>query len=453
MQFEWLAFFCDWNYHILGIYNCYMPGSGETLLWGIFNSPRKPPETTPIHTELVFIDQSSQSQPYVQHGELDRFWDFSGQSGFGMIPESDEGFYHNEDRHRFVGTTLAKLFAFPDRGSELLEVGYGTNHFVAEGIVQQTNVPVCLLDFNNGTDEVVTTNDQHKPPQKIEPISEMLPRYVGDMTDIDVPGSALKDRKFAGIFYNGSWVAGGNNWTVMQIMEGKYAQALGSQPDWNSPQYIEHKDRQLQNILQTSKDHLTPNGVLFIGSSRYAYHGAGYGYDNLPDEKVEFLDVIRRLRQMGAKKISVIGVSNTELLKMFERNVENAEFQQLRTRRVFEKLFISDLFGRASKYRLSDENNIPIPKADLRQMISTPEQLNRVLDRSNGIKQMVENELAQQQAHGQLLLNQLMGGLESLPPSFQFSTVTPEMISRIKHDLKGFISPRIGRIDAVAAQF
>jgi hypothetical protein len=430
-----------------------MPESGEKSTWGMFDARRKPHETTPINAKIVFIDQSSPFQPYVKNGELDKFWDFSGLSVMGMIPASDEGFYHNNDRQRFVGETLAKLFSFSDHGAELLEVGYGSNHFVAEGIARTARMPVCLLDFNNGLDEIHNHGSPHKPPQKIKPLSRDLLRYVGDMIDIDAPRSALKDRLFAGIFYNGSWVAGGNNWTVMQIMEAKYAQALGGQPDWNSPLYQQYKDQQLNNLLQTSKQHLSPNGVLFIGSSRYAYHGAGYEFDRLPDEKIEFLDVIRRLKNMGAKKITVIGVSSAELLRMYRRNLKNPEFKHIRTKRAFEGLFTANMFRNSPRFSLSDKNGMPIPDSELKQMASSPEQLDQILADSPTINDKVQKELGEQQSHGELILNQLMGGLESLTQLMQYSSITPDMINVVKKDLKGFIDPRIGRIDAVAAEF
>lgn len=430
-----------------------MPEAGEPSFFGRFDASIKPIETAPIRTELVFIDQTSQFQPYVKHGELNRFLDFRGLSGSGMIPASEEGFSHNEDRQRFVGDTLAKLFSFQNRGKELLEVGYGTNHFVAESIAKAAKTPVCLLDYIVGYDEIPSQTRQYNPPKKIAPLTQELPRYVGDMAGIDIPGSALKNHSFAGILYNGSWVSSGNNWTVMETEEGKYAKVLGTQPDWNSPEFRQYRDRQVDTLLQVSKNHLSPNGVLFIASSRYAYHGAGYDFSKLPDEKIEFLDVIRRLKHMGAKKITVIGLGSTELLRMYRRNLENPEFKNIRTRVAFENLFIKDVFKQNTRYELSDKNGVPIPNDELKRIASTPEQLNHMIAHSPAIHDKVQEELHAQQAHGQSILNQLMGGLESLPQSIQYSTVDPETITRIKNDLHGFIDSKIGRIDAIAAEF
>lgn len=432
-----------------------MSEPGEKSYFGRFDASKKPKETDLTKPELIFIDQSSPFQPYVKHGELEKFWDFSELSSFGaMVPTSDEGFAHNDDRQHFVGETLAKLFSFQKRGKELLEVGYGVNPFIAEGITKKNSVPVCLLDFNNvESNELHPDVSRQNPPRKVASQAKNLPRFVGDMTDIDEPASALKNHVFGGIFYNGSWVAGGNNWTVMQIMEGRYHTIIGTQPDWDSPEYRQYKNNQLNDLLQTSINHLTPKGVLYIGSSRYAYHGTGYSFDKLPEEKVEFLDVIRRLKHMGAKKLTVIGISSDELDRMYLRNIEDPEYQHMRTKNVFEHLFLTNPLRGSARYRLRDKDDIPIPSIQLEHIASSPEQLESMLSTSSAINDIVQKELKKQQEHGASLVNQLTGGLESLPSSIQFSAVTPEDIERVQKELKGFFDPHIGRIDAVAAEF
>ncbi len=50
---------------------------------------------------------------------------------------------------------------------------------------------------------------------------------------------------------------------------------------------------------------------VYVGvvSSRYAFHGAGFNYQNLPEEKLNFAELYTRLKALGAKKFYFVGLS------------------------------------------------------------------------------------------------------------------------------------------------
>ncbi len=187
------------------------PSSGETKDRSMIPVPH---EREIFKPEVVFIDEKNPLNPYTRHGELQRFLDFSGDNSVSLSPTSNEGFHHNDERQREVGVAFSQIFSLASRGSAL-EVGPGSNTYIAECVQSRVGIPVFLLDsLGNANDGAINQVSAQ----------EGLRNYNGSITDISSPNSDLKDKKFGIIMFNGSWVAGGYNFTVKDNLSLEYQQ-------------------------------------------------------------------------------------------------------------------------------------------------------------------------------------------------------------------------------------
>lgn len=156
-----------------------------------------------------FIDENSPFNPYNRTGLL-RYVSFRDNT-LGLIgAQSTEGYAHNTDRQREVGRKIAEYFKV-GKGVPVLDVGWGSNKFVAEGVYQLTKEPVYLID--NPTDGVGT----QVPKGGTEASEGMFRMYSGDFMNASDSDSDLRDSRFGLIMFNGSWVAGGKQLDYQRI--------------------------------------------------------------------------------------------------------------------------------------------------------------------------------------------------------------------------------------------
>jgi len=102
-------------------------------------------------------------------------------------------------------------------------------------------------------------------------------------------------------------------------------------------------------------------------SSRYAFHGAGYTFTDLPYEKIEDLWLADKLYKMGAKKIAAVGISQAGFEEMVEKAIaggglkgEATQYSRSLTpveiQRVLKRLKDpNELMGTLSEYPIDDK--------------------------------------------------------------------------------------------------
>lgn len=403
-----------------------------------------PHEREIIKPEVVFINEKNPLNPYTRHGELNRFLDFSGDNAVSLSPASDEGFYHNEDRQREVGNAFSQVFSLGSRG-DVLEVGPGGNTYIAEGIHSSAGISVSLLDSKGG----ITNGIIHETSAQ-----GGFRSYSGTISDISSPRSELRDSRFGTIMLNGSWVAGGYNFTVKDNLSLEYQQrnqvrVLNS----DSPEYRTWFNEQLDKILQSSKEHLTDNGVLVLSSARYAHHGAGYSFVSLPVEKLEILDVIARAQNLGAKKITVIGVSSDAIQEMLRHNLSDEEMQRVREQQIFSKLFLGRTFTKGPDYTLTKKDGTELTIEELQAFCKDPDRRAAFLKQFPNFAEIVGERLKEYEQMGKEVVEQLTRGVDGLPNSVDYGSQTPDEIRTVKHQTEDVIPQNIGRIDAIGIEF
>ena len=214
---------------------------------------------------------------------------------FSLYPSCDmsvfstEGFAENSEKQTELANFLIGRFGVKQRGA-LLDVGFGTNLHVAKTFVSK-GIKASAIDS--------IKNDKKNPAVTGVEI------VTGDISDISGPSSKLRSNKFGLILFNGSWISGGNNFTVGgEVMEAKYHELKSK-----SQSCVQFIDEERDRIVGACKDHLTSVGLIGVISSRYAYHGAGWNFDKLPEEKLSFVDLYERFMRLGAKKIYLVGLS------------------------------------------------------------------------------------------------------------------------------------------------
>lgn len=418
----------------------------EKLL-SLFKQPSRPKSKEKEEHSLVFefVDESSANQPYVHNGELHHYLDFLEKVTTSVF--SDETFAHNENRQQSIGRTLSLLFNLPSRG-KVLDVGWGANKFVVQGIAQ-TGGEVSLIDCYSVDSEADALSGIH-PPKKVEDVDGVFSRYVGDFGQISTHDSELTREKFGSILFNGSWVAHGNNWTVMETLSGQY-----TLPDNNgaisyaSQEYRDFIDQQLDHLLAEGKQHLSDNGVMILASSRYAFHGAGYSYLSLPEEKLQFFDVIRRVKKMGAKKITVIGVSNEGMEKVYQENVGTEDKIKSRIMQIVFKLFVGGIRG--PRYELKI-NGRKMSYSEREAYFSDEANVNKLLEESPDVAALIQAELESANSRGKAVLERLTGGVTALmrPDSSPSQQIN---VQQVISELKDTFPQQIARIDAIAVEF
>ena len=197
----------------------------------------------------------------------------------------------------------------------MLDVGFGSNIHISNTFAIE-GLKACAMDEQQG--DYSTEESIWHAPRKVRTNEKGVEILNGDVADIDSKGSAVKEQQFGLILFNGSWISGGNNWTVAgEVLEAKYHNKQNQ-----TEAMVRFMDKEKEIILQSCKKHLTSNGLIGMVSSRYAFHGAGHGFDQLPEEKLSFIDLFNRFQRLGAKKIFLVGVTQDGFNQILTRSIE-----------------------------------------------------------------------------------------------------------------------------------
>lgn len=235
-------------------------------------------------------------------------------SSFGVSPYSAEGFAENPTKQAELARFFIEKMGLKKRGA-LLDVGFGANIHISSTFASN-KIEAHAIDEQQH--DHTTGESMWHAPRLVRTNEEGVNILSGDIADLDGRESGLRDKQFGLILFNGFWTSGGNNWTVAgEVMEAKYH----NRPD-KTESLVEFMDREKDTILQSCKKHLTNNGLVGVVSSRYAFHGAGYGYGQLPDEKLSFIDVYDRFQRLGAKRIYLLGLTQEGFDQMLARSIE-----------------------------------------------------------------------------------------------------------------------------------
>ena len=246
---------------------------------------------------------------------------------FSASPYSGEGFAENPERQAELSRFLIQKLALKERGA-LLDVGFGANIHTSNTFTDE-GIEAYAIDEQQH--DHATGESMWHAPRKVRTNEKGVEVLSGDIADLNSEESQLKGKLFGAILFNGSWTAGGNNWTVAgEVMEAKYHNRIDK-----TESLVEFMDREKDEILKSCKERLTSNGLIGIVSSRYAFHGAGYGYTQLPDEKLSFIDVYDRFQRLGVKRIYLFGVSQEGFDQMIARSIEQypKEYREFKLKR------------------------------------------------------------------------------------------------------------------------
>ncbi len=262
------------------------------------------------YPELEIIDENSDGN--ILSNSNEKILISSGyESAFGY---SSEGFAEDIAKQKSIADFVIQKFACKGRG-DFLDVGCGSNIHIADRFAESGILSFAIdahhLDSSTG-------ESLWSEPRLKNVSANGAEIYSGDIAAIEGQNSQLSGRKYGAVLFNGSWASGGNNFTVAgEIMEFKHYDKGGDRNE-----LLPFMDEEKNKILKACKEHLTPNGVMGIISSRYAFHGAGYSFDQYPDEKLSFVDLYSRFMDLGAKKIYIVGLSQEGLDKLLPREEE-----------------------------------------------------------------------------------------------------------------------------------
>jgi len=397
-------------------------------------------EVTPLPPEVIFIDENHPSNPFtLSPQELEqRLIYLKLKRGIEMSsPIGDPAFHHNDERLQLAGIRMAQVFALRERG-DVLDVGTGSNFTVGRGIQIATEKTVNYLDvvFRDEHDQRTNPGVERATPE-----GPHLEKYAGRLQDIDRLDSALKNARFGSIVFNGSWVAGGYNNTILDMLDGGYYDRDNPPP---ANETIEqYRERAVREMISSARSHLTDNGVLIMTSSRFARHGAGYNYEGLPEEKLMFLDVVRHAQELGAKTVQVVGVSSDGLRRVVATIDANPQVQrQLEIGASLERWL--DPLGQL-RYSIEGEDGHVYSATELRDLITNNDAFRRQLDE---LSDTPINPIAEQQR----ITDQLTGGVQTLSVA-RSHTLSPTSIQRTKQATSAYFSDNIAVIDAISIRF
>ncbi|MFM2415145.1 MAG: hypothetical protein RI911_838 [Candidatus Parcubacteria bacterium] len=226
--------------------------------------------------------------------------------GFSHL--SSEGFAGNEAGQAQIAHFLAEKLHLKERGP-VIDVGFGANVFVSKAFAD-LGIESHALDAYTANKNHTYDRSMFDVPATSEGVNEHgVYVYTGDVTALQSEGSVLKGKKFGCVLFNGSWVSGQNNFSVVgEMMEFKdhdLQQGRITRSGSNSTFYDGEKDRAVTSCVAS----LAPHGLVGVVSSRYAFHGGGYSFDQLPYEKLQFMDLYDRLKRQGAKKFYAFGIT------------------------------------------------------------------------------------------------------------------------------------------------
>lgn len=251
-------------------------------------------------------------------------------SQLGFMPFSAEGFAEDPERQQELALFLVQKLALKNRGPSL-DVGFGKNIYISETFI---NAGIKASAIDEMQNDLESGESMIHAPRKKRINENGVEIFSGDIAELDEKDSALKGNKFGLILFNGSWASGGNNFTVAgEVMESKYHDKKDK-----IESMVEFMDHEKDKILKSCRDHLSTNGLIGIVSSRYAFHGAGYDYSQLPDEKLSFIDAYDRFQGLHAKKVYLFGVTQEGFDQMLVRSTKQNEPQPDRIKSVREQL-------------------------------------------------------------------------------------------------------------------
>jgi len=397
------------------------------------------------------LDEKNPEQPFLYNSAIDtlgvrRDSDWMNRSK-GFVPASLEGFYHNPEAHREVGRFLSQRLHLKN-SSKVLEFGCGENYHVAEGIAQNSGAQVILLDDvvgNSSASEQIS----HVPHYSHDKLGE-FGLLGGDISLALEQGSVLKRAQhgFDCVVTNGALVAGGYNFTAAEAAEVRFHEQSNDHLSAQSEAHLYFLDEYYAQLFHAVKQLLKPGGTFVFSSSRFANHGAGYSSLQLPDEKTSFLRFIDLLRQEGATRITLVGVSPEGMQENFAFNWD-AERQSDLESVILRELFVGALGP--SPYSMSikdaDGNEIQLSTTETLEMIQDPERRKELLS-SPGVNELFQVELEKKRSAAQQSLDTLCGPVEKLKPNIY---VPEAILDQAKRRNKDF--PRIARIDSVYASF
>jgi len=268
------------------------------------------------HNEIKIIDdETNPNNPFSSNKHL------NFTTGGGVLPYSNEGFAENPEKQEELAQYLIEKLDLKKRGA-LLDVGYGSNYRIVNTFAKE-GIHAFAIDLHEKNGRDYGCNINWGTPKKYRTNGEGVEIFSGNIANISDDKSDLLNKEFGLILYNGSWTSGGNNWTVKEMACATYHNTpeLKSKR-WSTHEIAKYVEQQMAISLQQCKNHLTPNGVIGIVSSRYAFHGAGYDFNRLYDEKLSVIDACKCFQDLGAKKIGVIGVTQEGFDRMVEQSIK-----------------------------------------------------------------------------------------------------------------------------------
>lgn len=247
-------------------------------------------------------------------------------------PESLEGFHDNPEQQRRLGWFIFNRFGIGNRGP-LLDVGPGKNFYILEEAIK-AGIPAYAIEVRQdpGWSNLPMGADHahmfHEPRLE-QATPEGIHIYSGDISLLGARNSHLNHMQFGLVLFNGSWASDGNNFTFSHEISMRHYQAefrkwqeqkredefwgRRSKHEYTlfeTPPIAQLMAEKRTMTLQTAKDHLANQGLICVVSPRYAFWGAGYSFEDLPIEKLVFLDLINRFMSLGSNKIWVVGMSH-----------------------------------------------------------------------------------------------------------------------------------------------
>lgn len=267
-----------------------------------------------------------------------------------LNPTGEEGFAKNSEQHRRLARFIIDRFGMKDRGY-LLDVGFGQNGtvmrtFLDAGIfaagIDGRQDPEWQRLANSGRMDFDIEQQFWGVPKPVSRLYVDKPLILnGDIMRLGESTCPIRDSRFGLMLFNGSWSAEGVNFTVLDT----YASNISAY--WRKHIAIEElldflavpKYGYLMNgildavvarvidvmktrVLEVCKNHLTSGGLIGIVSSRYAYHGAGYRFEDLPKEKIDFLDLYVRFCLLRAKQVHLVGMTQQAFDHMVKTSIE-----------------------------------------------------------------------------------------------------------------------------------
>lgn len=286
------------------------------------------PDRERIPLQHVPIEVIDETDPGNLLSDPTRNIDFTQKDFWSkMANVSREGFARNWKKHRANALFMLDRFDIKSRGP-FLDVGFGQN-FAPSRVMSEAGVDTYALDVRQDprwVNLVMAGSMGHNIPQffhaprLLRASDDGIKVHYGDVQKINRPGSALLENRFGFILFNGSFSAGeANNLTI-------------EDGDLNSDR-VDRRKKKKRLTLEACREMLLPGGLIGIVSSRYAYYGAGHFFEELPQERREFIEICKQLSALGATKFYIMGMSPPAFKLMVEGSQLEVTEEQLKKER------------------------------------------------------------------------------------------------------------------------